>query len=62
MDQLVPFEQKWKILAEQARDEAARRPAGRARDAILKKAESLERSIAINELLNSKTLHQPHSK
>lgn len=62
MGQSVPFEQKWKILAEQARDEAAKRPPGRARDAILKKAQSLERSIAINELLNSKNLHQPHGK
>lgn len=62
MGRSVPFELKWKLLAEEARDEAAKRPPGRARDAILKKAESLERSIAINELLNSRTLHQPHGK
>ena len=54
-----PFEQKWKRLAEEARDEAKKLPPGRARDAMVKKARQLETACHINEWVSSPGLRPP---
>jgi len=57
-----PFEEKWKRLAEEARDEAAKLLPGRARDAMLKKARQLETACHMNKWITSPGLQPPTGK
>jgi len=45
--------EKWLEIAGQTRDEAARLPFGRARDALLAKARQLEIALELNEWVTS---------
>lgn len=54
--------EKWKTIADIARDEAQRLPPGNDRDALLKKARQLDTASHINEWLSSPGLKPPTGK
>lgn len=57
-----PIAEKWKAIAEIARDEAQTLPPGKERDALLKKARQLDTASHINEWLSSPGLRPPTGK
>lgn len=57
-----PIAEKWKAIAEIARDEAQALPPGKERDALLKKARQLDTASHINEWLSSPGLRPPTGK
>lgn len=57
-----PFEEKWKHLAEEARQEAEKLPQGHQRDAMLKKARQLETACHMSEWVSSPGLRTPMGK
>ncbi len=54
-----PIANKWKQIADIAKDEAGRLPPCKERDALLKRARQLEVAAHINERISSLTLKQP---
>lgn len=54
-----PIEERWKLIASIARDDAEGLPPGKDRDALLKKARQLETASHINERLGSSRA-EPH--
>ena len=54
-----PINAKWEEIAARARDEAARTPPGRARDALLAKANQLDTARHINQWVSSPGLRPP---
>ena len=51
--------EKWKAIAQIAKDEARRLPPSPNRDALIKKAQQLETASHINEWLSSPRLRSP---
>ena len=54
--------EKWKHLARETRAEAEKIPEGRARDALIKRANQLDMAYNIEAWLNSPGLRQPQGK
>jgi hypothetical protein len=55
----VPFEERLRRVAEEAREAAGRLPQGLQRDALMKKASQAENAVRINGWLASSGLRSP---